>query len=111
MKNNMSPTRTKDNEHKNRNESFESYVCEDKVLIIIIIKQAIAVNNAVSVLLSISISVPMQVPVPIAIPLQLAIRFLVAVSLTFSKSYWQDNVAALPMMTASGTNIFRSFSP
>ena len=29
--------------------------------------------------------------------------------ITCSKSYWHDNVAALPIITASGTNIFKSF--
>lgn len=61
--------------------------------VIIIIKQAVDVDNVSDVSVSVSSA---------------SIR---EVSLTLFKSYWQDNVAALPMMTASGTNIFRSFSP
>lgn len=70
---------------------MEANESEDKVRVIIIIKQAVDVDNVSDVSVS-----------------SASIR---EVSLTLFKSYWQDNVAALPMMTASGTNIFRSFSP
>lgn len=74
---------------------MEANESEDKVRVIIIIKQAVDVDNVSDVSVSVSSA-------------SASIR---EVSLTLFKSYWQDNVAALPMMTASGTNIFRSFSP